>query len=261
MKKKKRIAIIHIIIILIITCIICFNSIKKINSKYIISPSPDIGTSYTISCYDNYVTINFMNSNGIKSIEYPAGTIIISPNGKTNVSIDYKVEKNKQYIFRLTDENNNISYPSFSAPGTHIELIKHNVNVDLNSAKNAITTQLQASKVATNFISIGIGEQGYVNTQTQDMGSIFNSWGSFGDGHWSYDSSTKIISNSFNSTQFTGYYYPNGNYTDIDFAFDAMTTDADDDFIGAMTRFSTSNLYTSYLLILDRHDNGRFRWC
>ncbi|MNV71336.1 hypothetical protein D3C71_1643490 [compost metagenome] len=118
---------------------------------------------------------------------------------------------------------------------------------------------MQENKIATNFIKLGYGEQGYVNSEQQDMGTVFSSWGSFGDGTWSYNSSTKTISNSKNSSYFTGYYYPGGNYTDINLSFDAMTTDSDDDMIGAMIKFSTaSSKYTSYLYLLDRHDNGRW---
>ncbi|MNS91985.1 hypothetical protein D3C72_1260990 [compost metagenome] len=183
----------------------------------------------------------------------------IYPNGKTQVAIDYKVEINKQYIFVLKDENNNVSYPSFVTPGSDIELTQNNFNLDLPTLKNTINSKLQENKIATNFIKLGYGEQGYVNSEQQDMGTVFSSWGSFGDGTWSYNSSTKTISNSKNSSYFTGYYYPGGNYTDINLSFDAMTTDSDDDMIGAMIKFSTaSSKYTSYLYLLDRHDNGRW---
>lgn len=184
----------------------------------------------------------------------------IYPKGKTQVSVDYKVEKDKQYIFVLRDQNDSVSYPSFVTPSSHIELTQNNTNVDLATLKASINSQLLANKVATNFINIAFGEQSYINTEQQDMGTIFSSWGSFGDGSWSYNSSTKIITNSKNSSYFTGYYNPSGTFTDIELSFDAMTSDADDDMIGAMIRFNqASTNYSSYLLLFDRHDAGR--WC
>lgn len=56
----------------------------------------------------------------------------------------------------------------------------------------------------------------------------------------------------------TGYYDPDGNYENIELEFEARTTDWDDDMIGSMVRFNDlgENKYSSYLFLLDRHDNG-----
>ena len=123
--------------------------------------------------------------------------------------------------------------------------------------RDDITKQLNNNKIATNFVNIIIGERSSIDSETTDMSVVFNSWNSFGDGIWSYDSSTKMMRNSKNSNYFTGYYAPNENYTDIELNFNAKTTDSDDDMIGAMIRFNdNSSKYTSYLFLLDRHDNG-----
>lgn len=256
---KKKSLIVFVIFLISITSIISFKTIQKINANYKILKDSATENGYSISCSGDYVTITFSDVNGINSITYPESGITIYPNGKAMVAVDYKVEKNKQYIFSLKDKNNATSYASFVTPETHIELTQNKMNVDFDSLKSSITTQLQSNKIATNFINIGIGEQGYVSTEQQDMSTVFNSWGSFGDGNWSYNSSTKIISNSYNSTTFTGYYYPSGNYTDINLSFDAMTSDPDDDMIGAMIKFSkSSSNYSSYLLLLDRHDSSGY---
>lgn len=105
---------------------------------------------------------------------------------------------------------------------------------------------------------MGIGEQSSVSTQTQDIAQIFNNWKSFGDGTWGYDTTNKWIYNTKNSSYFTGYYNPDGNYDSIELSFEAKTTDGDDDMIGSMIRFNadSSSTYSSYLFLLDRHDNG-----
>lgn len=91
------------------------------------------------------------------------------------------------------------------------------------------------------------------------LGTIFNTWGRIGyTGKWSYNSNTKTIINAENTNNFTGFYYPNNVYEEIELSYNNTTTDGDDDMMGAMIRFNknSNGTVTTYLFALDRHDNG-----
>ncbi len=206
---------------------------------------------------DNNILLTFQNDKGIKNITCPNG-FVVYPNGKNKAAIDYKIDFPDGYNFSITDMNNTVSNASFIAPSSHVEISKSDVKVDLEDLKKAISKKLNEKLIAVNFINIGTGEQGYVNSEATDMQEVFNSWEHFGDGNWSYDPTTKTVVNSKNSDYLTGYYFPNGNYDNLELSFNARTVDGDDDIIGAVIRFNklSSTNYSSYLFLLDRHDNG-----
>ena len=153
-----------------------------------------------------------------------------------------------------TQNSENIE--SFITPKIHIEISKKDFQLNMEQIKNSIISGLNKNLIATNFAQIGIGEENSLDSESTDMATIFNKWSSFGDGDWSYNASTKTIKNSKNSDYFTGYYNPNDSYDDIELNFNAMSTDPDDDIIGAMIRFNSinSNNYSSYLFLLDNHE-------
>lgn len=206
---------------------------------------------------DNDVLLIFEDTNGIFKITAPNGLEIIA-NGKESVALDYDVEKNMTYTFEIINTKNLVSYISFITPVSHIEIAKTDFNIDLNNVQESIYKDLNHNLIATNFVNVSIGEQNYMDSNQTQMSEVFYSWNSFGDGNWSYNSSSKTILNSKNSSYVTGYYYPDGNYDDIELSFNAMTTNGDDDIIGAMIRFNqnSENDFSSYLFLLDRHDNG-----
>lgn len=259
---KNRKVILLIIVLLLISLL--FIAYKTVPNTYIsrisnlFKPQSEENTVFSLSSKDNNnVLLSFENNNGINKIVYPNG-FKLNVNGKNKIAIDYQVEKNKEYIFQVTDTNNNTTNEKFVVPSVRIEITKKNLNTDLENMTQLLKEDLNKKLIATNFINIGTGEQSYVDSTSANMQEVFQNWTAFGDGTWSYNSSTKTILNTKNSSYYTGYYYPNGDFEDLELSFNAMTTDGDDDMIGAMIRFNKNSAtsYTSYLFLLDRHDNG-----
>jgi hypothetical protein len=261
MKKIKYVGIVGILIAFVASITITYNinKIENTNDK-----NATIQNEFIISSKENnIVNVICKRTDGIKTIKLPNGNIV-NANGKTILSIDQLVEENKEYVYEITDGNDIVTEESFITPKTHIEITRNDINVQLETVQNDILANLITNKIATNFVNIGTGEQNYIDTQETDMEEVFQNWASFGDGIWSYNTSTKVVMNSKNSTCFTGYYNPYGAYNDIEFSFNAKTTDSDDDMIGAMARFnrtyfgsSRGYLYTSYLFLLDAHDSNK----
>lgn len=252
---KKKIIIFIIIILFLILSIMIPTFIRKTDIK---RKKTEVQKEFYIESEENdKVLLVFKNIDGIKQIVYPNGDVLYV-NGRNKIALDYSVQKKQTYTFELQDVNDNIYYESFITPTANVAIIRKDVNVTLEDMKDDITKQLNNNKIATNFVNIIIGERSSIDSETTDMSVVFNSWNSFGDGIWSYNSSAKMIRNSKNSEYFTGYYAPNEDYTDIELSFNAKTTDGDDDMIGAMIRFNdNSSKYTSYLFLLDGHDyNG-----
>lgn len=210
---KKRKIIIFLLTIIIILIIVSIQLLRTNNLtfKNYTSKKMEESTEPNLvlkSYEENNVLLKFNNLLGIKQIEYPNGMIIYC-NGKKSVAIDYKVEANKTYEFKITDIENNTKIEEFVTPMVHIEISKNDIVVDMEQMKEQINSGLNENLIATNFIKIGIGEQNYVDSKSTDMATVFNNWTSFGDGNWSYDSSSKTIKNSKNTDYFTGYYNPN----------------------------------------------------
>ena len=259
-KYKPLIIIILFIIIILLLNILTNNKILyELNNKIKkLSTGNDTVTVLDLETKeDNNVLLIFKNDNGIKKIVAPNGLEIYA-NGKKNMSIDYKVEKNMTYTFETIDTTNHVSKNSFTTPTLHIEMTNNDIDVDLKDIQSYIDSQLNEHLIATNFININTGERNYMNSNSTDMSEIFKNWNSFGDGSWSYQADSKTILNTKNSNYFTGYYFPNGQFEDIELSFNVMTTNSDDDMIGAMVRFSQNDSYnfSSYLFLLDSHDNG-----
>ncbi len=262
MKKSIILSLLFLILsFFIIISIILFNNNIIINNLidrvYKLGMEENDTTLQLESKENNYVLLVFENNNGIRQITAPNGHVIYA-NGKKKVTMDYKVEENMTYNFETINMLNNVSNNSFITPVSHIEITRNNINVDLKDIQSYINIHLNQILIATNFIKISTGEKNYIDSNSTEMSEVFNNWNSFGNGHWSYQSSSKTILNSANQDRFSGYFYPEGQFDDIELSFNAMTTDSDDDMIGAMIRFNQNNSssYSSYLFLLDRHDNG-----
>lgn len=262
-KRKKKLIIFIISIILLLILIIL--SIKK--DKLFIRLSENIKSSEETNLIidgffvkDNEgssVNLIFSKTNGINKIKYPTG-FEITCNGRKKVSIDFDVEPNKEYIFKLIDSTGKETEESFITPEANIQLTKGNLNITLDDIVTKIRAEINKKNIATNFIKMAIGENEAKDSTTTNVSQIFTNWKSFGDGNWGYDISNNYIYNTKNSAYMTGYYDPDGNYENIELEFEARTIDGDDDMIGSMVRFNDlgENKYSSYLFLLDRHDNG-----
>lgn len=206
---------------------------------------------------EDSVNLIFSRANGINKIKYPTGFEIIC-NGKKKVSIDFKVEPNKEYIFKLIDSTGEETEESFITPEANIQLTKGDLNISLDDIVTNIRAKINEKNIATNFIKMAIGENEAKDSTTTNVAQIFTDWKSFGDGNWGYNVSNNYIYNTKNSNYMTGYYDPNGNYENIELEFEAMTSNGDDDMMGSMIRFNEleNSKYSSYLFLLDRHDNG-----
>lgn len=264
MKKRKNIALILLIIILLVGILLYLafggnklferiqGNIKKEEETNVTNDDFNISDNE-----GNSVNLIFTRTNGITKIEYPTGFEITCSN-KEKVSIDFKVEENKEYTFKVIDSAGTETYESFITPEGNIQLTKTNINITLDDIVASIRSELNKKNIATNFIKMVIGDSNSVSSTTTKVDTIFSNWQSFGDGNWGYDSSNNWIYNTKNSSYITGYYDPTGDYENIELEFEAKTTDGDDDMIGSMIRFNSlgNNLYSSYFFTLDRHDNG-----
>lgn len=264
MEKRKKKLIIFIILIILLLILIMV-SIKE--HKLFIKLKENIKTSEELNLAiddfsikdneDNTVNIIFSRENGISKVVYPTG-FEIKCNNKYRVSIDFKVEPNKEYIFKLIDSTGEETEESFITPEANIQLTKGDLNISLDDIVTNIRAKINEKNIATNFIKMAIGENEVKDSTTTNVAQIFTDWKSFGDGNWGYDTYNNYIYNTKNSYYMTGYYDPNGNYENIELEFEAITNDRDDDMIGSMVRFNElkENKYSSYLFLLDRHDNG-----
>ncbi len=256
-KKKLNILIIIVSLLILIISLIYIRKNILISNRKISAEEENNIDKFEISKIDeNNILIVIQRANGINKIERPDGKEIIANNNK-EIAIDYEVERDKKYTIKITDSNGNETEETIYAPSYHIEMTKNKVDLVLEEFRNKLESTLLSKNIATNFVTFGIGQESHIETETTDMQTVFNSWTKFGDGNWGYDSNNKWIYNTKNSETMTGYYDPNGEYNDIDLEFEARTTDADDDMIGAMIRFNKNGTnYNSYLFLLDRHDNG-----
>lgn len=264
MGKRKRKLIIFVILIILLLILIIL-SIEK--DKLFIKLSENIKsieevnlTTDNFSIKDNeenFINLIFSRTNGISKIKYPTG-FEITCNGRKKVSIDFEVEPNKEYIFGIVDSTGVETKESFITPEANIQLTKGKINIPLDDIVEKVREEINKKNIATNFIKMAIGENEAKDTTTTNVSQIFTNWKSFGDGNWGYNSRNNWIYNTKNSNYMTGYYDPNGNYENIELEFEARTTDGDDDMIGSMVRFNNleNNKYSSYLFLLDRHDNN-----
>lgn len=203
------------------------------------------------------VNLIFSRANGIDKIKYPTG-FEITCNGKKKVSIDFNVEANKKYVFEIIDSISKETKETFITPEANIQLTKGDLNISLDDIVTNIRAKINEKNIATNFIKMAIGENEAKDSTKTNVAQIFTDWKSFGDGNWGYNTSNNYIYNTKKSDYMTGYYDPNGNYENIELEFEARTTDGDDDIIGSIIRFNPieNDKYSSYLFLLDRHDNG-----
>lgn len=262
-EKRLKICLIIMIIIMIITTLILTYVIiigrqkKELNNNKSYNIKGETINNFSIkSNQDKNIVITVERKDGIKQVEKPNGDIIYC-NDEEIVAFDYEVDKDEEYTFKVIDSDGNEVDETIYVPSFHIETTKSEFQINLDETREELKRNLWEEKIATNYITIGIGEESFLDTEATDMATVFNTWSSFGDGVWKYDSKNKYVYNTKNTSYFTGYYAPNGNYNDIILEFEARTTDSDDDMIGAMIRFNRSGTsYNSYVFVLDRHDNG-----
>ncbi len=257
-KYKKLLIILSILAILIVLTI----NIKKVGifAKVRENVKSNEETNLTIDDFsikdneNNFVNLIFSRANGINKIKYPTG-FEITCNGRKKVSIDFEVDPNQEYIFKLVDSTGKETEESFITPEANIQLTKGNLNITLDDIVTKIREEINKKNIATNFIKMAIGENEAKDSTTTNVSQIFTDWKSFGDGNWGYNTSNNYIYNTKNSDYMTGYYDPNGNYENIELEFEAMTSDADDDMMGSMIRFNEleNSKYSSYLFLLDNH--------
>lgn len=147
-----------------------------------------------------------------------------------------------------------------NVPQVDIKLAVGDTDINIDAFKEDLIAELESRGIDTSNFHVITTEQTTVSTEMADAGEIFSSWGRIGwTGQWSYDSSTKTITNAENTDNFTGFYYPHSfKYRDIDFSYWNCTTDLDDDYMGAMVRFNVNpdGTVTTYVFSLGRSDNG-----
>ena len=105
-KYKKLLIILSILAILIVLTI----NIKKVGifAKVRENVKSNEETNLTIDDFsikdneNNFVNLIFSRANGINKIKYPTG-FEITCNGRKKVSIDFEVDPNQEYIFKLVD--------------------------------------------------------------------------------------------------------------------------------------------------------------
>lgn len=164
------------------------------------------------------------------------------------VHAEDELNENEQRIRLLID----------NVPQVDIKLAVGDTDINIDTLKEDLLAELESRGIDTSNFHVVTTEQTTVSTEMADAAEIFSSWGRIGwTGQWSYNSSTKTITNAENTDNFTGFYYPHSfKYRDIDFSYRNCTTDLDDDVMGAMVRFNRheDGTVTTYVFSLDRGD-------
>ena len=197
--KNKRNKIIAISIVLLMMLMLLLYSIPNKNGilHNLIGRNYKLGESNTSlkleTKDDDNVLLIFENDNGIKQITDSNGDKIYA-NGKKEVSMDYKVEKNKKYTFEIIDNFNNTSQNSFITPESHIELTKLNFEVDLEQTRKDISSELNNYNIATNFIDLRLGDLDNLASDSVNLQQAVNSWKKIGADTWRVTNDGRIFS-------------------------------------------------------------------
>lgn len=196
-KTSKRIdvkmaSIILIALTILFILVVAFNvSTNSINSTSNNSQKLNIVNDTSLkleSKEENNVLLIFENDNGIKKLVAPNG-LELSAYGSKKVALDYKIEKNTtEYKFETTNMNNEISYNTFIAPSSHIELTKLNFDIELETARDDIRKNLNDNLIASNFIDLNLGDLDNLVSGSVNLREAINSWKTIGAPTWSVTS-------------------------------------------------------------------------
>lgn len=147
-----------------------------------------------VSMENNNILLTFSSPIGLKTIECPNSTKI-ECNGRTKVAIDYQVEANQKYTFEITDNNNKRTSKTVNCPQSHIEIARQNFDIDMEATMERLTQNFYDNLIATNFITMNMGELNYMNSaQAINLQEAVSTWRTIGASTWRVTSDGKIYS-------------------------------------------------------------------
>lgn len=140
---KKRIVVISVIMLIVVILLVLINNnIVKIGDNIFENNKVLGNDKFELSLPENdQIMVTISRENGIDKIEYPNGFIVYGK-GKNKIAIDFEIESQKEYTFKTTDSNGNVTYDTFITPIMHIELTKNDVSVNLEDQKQNIETRV-----------------------------------------------------------------------------------------------------------------------
>ena len=218
---------------------------------------------------DNNVLLNFENENGIKELKSPNG-ITFNVNGKRKLSMDYKVEKGKKYIFETVDSLKSLSQSFFITPESHIAFSfdkETDTDINIDKVNSKLSEQLGNKQIATSYINIESGKAVNEDTNSTNASEIFNKWIKYPDlstvGSANYNANWSLSGNSIRTNadvSWTGYWNKenSGLDSDIKISFDSYSGDNSwGDPIGFTFRMTepSTNVFSFYAVELDHEYN------
>ncbi len=139
-----------------------------------------------------------------------------------------------------------------------IVISKSHSIVDVSHFEQDLKAELEKQGVNTQYVSVQKIDTESFSSNSADAAEILNGWGREGwPGQWYYEDNQVI--NAENTDDLTGFYYPdNFSYDDIDYQYENMSDNGDDDIMGCMFRFNknTDGTVTTYLLLMNKRDNN-----
>lgn len=155
----------------------------------------------------------------------------------------------------------NVSLEAQQQAYIDIVVSKSHSIVDVSHFEQDLKAELEKQGVNTQYVSVQKIDTESFSSNSADAAEILNGWGREGwPGQWYYEDNQVI--NAENTDDLTGFYYPdNFSYDDIDYQYENMSDNGDDDIMGCMFRFNKNadGTVTTYLLLMNKRDaNGAF---
>lgn len=193
MLKNRRKIFVICIIVLIVAAITIFvatgnfaNLVKRISTLQKLKGTPEF--SYDVYSNENnkiIVSIKAVDVDGIKQIEYPNNGLALYCNGKQTVSLDYEIQEQTDYTFKVTNENDEIKTHT-----VRIDNLDDYIKIDVSSEKE-LGTEAK--------INITFGTEGTTNQYA--IGKNNTNWNLY-ENEIDLDSYT-IIENNWGNEDFT----------------------------------------------------------
>ena len=151
-----------------------------------------------------------------------------------------------------------VSLQTRQQPVIDIVLTKNQSKVDISNFEKDLKAELEKQNIDPEKVNVQEIQTEDFSSNSADAADILNNWGRVGyPGDWHY-SGNEVI-NRENTNDLTGFYYPdNFGFDDIDFSYENMSDNSDDDIMGSMFRFNVNEngTVTTYLLLLNKRDNS-----
>lgn len=276
MRKIKKIYIIAAFLVLILLILFFLSNektfISKVNNLMFKEEVIDEFKIHTYSYDQNNnkaVLVTISRINGIDSITYTDSNnkeIVLTCDGKKEISFDVLPPKNVRQIYKIKDSNGNTKMESFIAPDTTVVLSTNKnttSDIKIDNFDTSLRDKLDAKLVSSANMTIQVKEAIYQDTNSAGASEIFNTWTKYPNlstvGSANYNANWALSGDTIRTTadvSWTGYWNKNASDydQDINISFDSYSGDNTwGDPIGFTFRMTepSTNVYSFYAVELD----------